>query len=119
MGRVTDFLVGGDGRLVSGAFLSIYLVAQRTSLGQVQIRQDAPGQVLFRIKPGHDFDEFRDLEFLRQATQQYLGEDTFVEHELVAELPAESSGKFLFCRSSVTPEFLRAGNGGRTVVAPL
>jgi phenylacetate-CoA ligase len=107
LGRVTDFLVGGDGRLVSGAFLSVSLVAQRTSLGQVQIHQDTPGRVLYRVKPGHDFDERRDLEFLRQATCRYLGADTVVEHELVADLPSEPSGKFLFCRSSITPEFLR------------
>jgi phenylacetate-CoA ligase len=111
MGRVTDFLVGGDGRLVSGAFLSIYLVAQRTSLGQVQIRQDAPGRVLFRVKPGHDFDEGPDLEFLRQTTRRYLGEDAVIGYELVSDLPAESSGKFLFCRSSVTPDFLRTCPG--------
>jgi phenylacetate-CoA ligase len=115
MGRVTDFLVGGDGRLVSGAFLSIYLVAQRTSLGQVQIRQDAPGQVLFRVKPGHDFDEGPDLEFLRHTTRHYLGEDAVIGHELVTELRSESSGKFLFCRSSVTPDFLRTNPGVTTL----
>src|SRR5262249_55637025 len=42
-GRVTDFLVGGDGRLVSGAFLSVALVARRTSLGRVQIEQHQAG----------------------------------------------------------------------------
>src|SRR5262249_29218268 len=42
-GRVTDFLVGADGRLVSGVFLATYLVAQRPSLGQVQIHQEKAG----------------------------------------------------------------------------
>ena len=44
-GRVTDFLVGSDGRLVSGVFLATYLVAARPSLGQVQLWQDSAGQV--------------------------------------------------------------------------
>ena len=42
-GRVTDFLVGADGRLVSGVFLATYVVAHRPSLGQVQIRQHRAG----------------------------------------------------------------------------
>ena len=45
-GRVTDFLVGSDEQLVSGVFLATYVVAQRPSLGQVQIRQDEPGAVV-------------------------------------------------------------------------
>jgi phenylacetate-CoA ligase len=106
-GRVTDFLVGADGRLVSGAFLTIQLVAPRPRLGQVQIRQDTPGRVRFRIKPGPEFDSVTDLAYLERTARQYLGEGTVVEHEYVAEMPAEPSGKFLFCRSTVTPEFLR------------
>ena len=51
-GRVTDFLVGDDGRLVSGAALTINIVANRPSLGQVQIRQHEKGAVVFRVKPG-------------------------------------------------------------------
>src|SRR5262249_16951702 len=45
-GRVTDFLVGSDGRLVSGVFLATYVVAHRPSLGQVQIHQDRAGEIL-------------------------------------------------------------------------
>jgi phenylacetate-CoA ligase len=105
-GRVTDFLVGADGRLVSGAFLTYYLVAHRTSLGQVQIRQSAPGQVLFRIKPGAAFDPPADLAYLEQQVRKHLGEPAQVEWEFVDELPNEPSGKFLFSRSTVAPRFL-------------
>ena len=65
-GRVTDFLVGCDGRLVSGVFLATYVVAQRPSLGQVQIRQHRAGAVTYRIKPGRDFNPDGDLEYLRR-----------------------------------------------------
>ena len=51
-GRVTDFLVGSDGRLVSGVFLATYVIGRRPSLGQVQIQQETAGQVLFRIRRG-------------------------------------------------------------------
>jgi phenylacetate-CoA ligase len=105
-GRVTDFLVGADGRLVSGVFLATYVVAHRPSLGQVQIVQSKPGEVTYRILPGRDFRLAPDLAYLRQETRRYLGDDARAEAELVEALPAEASGKFLFSRSSVTPAFL-------------
>ena len=105
-GRVTDFLVGCDGRLVSGVYLATYVVAQRPSLGQVQIHQDKAGAVTYRIKPGRDFHGLRDLDYLRATTRRYLGEQTVIESEVVEDLPAEPSGKFLFSRSTVAPGFL-------------
>jgi phenylacetate-CoA ligase len=105
-GRVTDFLVGCDGRLVSGVYLATYVVAQRPSLGQVQILQHKAGAVTYRIKPGRDFRPERDLDYLRTTTRQYLGEEAVIDSEVVLELPAEPSGKFLFSRSTVAPGFL-------------
>jgi phenylacetate-CoA ligase len=110
-GRVTDFLVGGDGRLVSGVFLATYLVAQRPSLGQVQIHQEKAGQLLYRIKPGHAFRERADLDYLQETSRHYLGEETVIDWEFVAELGPEPSGKFLFSRSNVVPEYLSAECG--------
>jgi phenylacetate-CoA ligase len=112
-GRVTDFLVGGDGRLVSGVFLATYVVAHRPSLGQVQIRQHQAGEVVYRIKPSRDFRHDADLEYLRAATREYLGKETRAEAEFVDELSPEPSGKFLFSRSTVTPDFLASPPGGK------
>jgi phenylacetate-CoA ligase len=105
-GRVTDFLVGCDGRLVSGVYLATYVVAQRPSLGQVQILQRQAGAVTYRIKPGRDFHHESDLQYLRSTTRRYLGAEARVESEVVEDLPAESSGKILFSRSTVAPAFL-------------
>jgi phenylacetate-CoA ligase len=107
-GRATDFLVGRDGRLVSGPFLTLAAVGKRPSLGQLQIRQERIGAVRFRIKPGPRFQDPGDVDFLRETARTYLGEDTDVDWELVADLPSEPSGKYLFCQSSVAPGFLRA-----------
>ncbi len=112
-GRVTDFLVGCDGRLVSGVYLATYVVAGRPSLGQVQVRQDRAGAALWRLKPGRGFRPAEDLEYLRRASQRFLGERAVIESEVVDDLPAEPSGKFLFSRSTVTPSFLAAGNSSR------
>jgi phenylacetate-CoA ligase len=105
-GRVTDFLVGCDGRLVSGVYLATYVVAQRPSLGQVQIHQRRAGAVTYRIKPGRDFHGPRDLEYLQATTRQFLGQEAAIDSEVVEDLPAEPSGKFLFSRSTVAPGFL-------------
>jgi len=112
-GRTTDFLVGKDGRLVSGVFLATYVVAKRPKLGQLQLHQDTPGQVLYRIATGtRDASCQSDLSFLETETKRYLGNETKVEYEFVDELRAEPSGKFLFCRSTAVPEFLDASPEG-------
>jgi phenylacetate-CoA ligase len=107
-GRVTDFLVGSDGRMVSGIFLATYLVGRRPSLGQVQIRQETAGQVLYRIKPGPGFDAAAELDYLQRASREFLGQGTVVDWDLVDDLPAAPSGKFLFCQSRALPDYLSA-----------
>ena len=101
-GRVTDFVVGSDGRLVSGVFLATYVVAKRPALGQVQITQDTPGELVYRIAT---LDGVRpaaaDLEYLRNTTREHVGPDTNVEFEEVEQLLPEASGKNIFCRSTV------------------
>jgi phenylacetate-CoA ligase len=114
-GRVTDFLVGSDGRLVSGVFLATYVVAHRPSLGQVQIRQTRAGHVAYRLRPGPGFDPAADGEFLRAATREFLGDGASCELELVQRLEAAASGKFLFSTSTVAPSFLGSRRQG---VAP-
>lgn len=105
-GRATDFLVGHDGRLVSGPFLTLAAVGKRPSISQLQIRQSRVGQVQFRIVRGPRFQDPDDLQFLEQTARAYLGEATEVEWEFVEELTSEASGKFLFCVSQVSPDFL-------------
>jgi phenylacetate-CoA ligase len=117
-GRATDFLVGHDGRMVSGPFLTLAAVGVRPSIGQLQIEQERIGQVLFRIRRGSRFQAAEDLEFLVAAARTHLGETAEVGWEFVDEIPSEASGKFLFCKSKVSPAFLRGpieapGAGGR------
>lgn len=109
-GRVTDFLVADDGRLVSGVFLATYVLAQRPSLGQVQILQKRQKQVRFRFTGvGQSETELAaDIEFLRASTAQHLGAGTELEYEVVESIPNEKSGKFTFCRSEVSPELMLA-----------
>ena len=105
-GRVTDFLVGAQGQLVSGVYLATYVVAQRPSLGQAQLVQTKAGEVVYKLKPGPGFDPIADLSYLRSATRRVLGEGASCGMEIVDELPTAPSGKFLFSRSTVAPAFL-------------
>jgi len=111
-GRVTDFLVGADGRLVSGIFLATYVVGKRPSLGQVQIHQESAGHVRFRIQRGPAFRDAEDVDYLHQAARRYLGDSARVECEFVDALVAEPSGKFLFCRSKAAPAYLQRSSSG-------
>jgi phenylacetate-CoA ligase len=105
-GRVTDFLVGGDGRLVSGVYLATYVVAHRPSLGQVQLVQDRAGHVVYRLRPGPGFNPESDRLYLEDATRKHMGDRSTSEVEIVAEFPVPPSGKFLFSRSTVAPSWL-------------
>jgi len=106
-GRSSDFLVGADGRLVSGISLTLFLVARRPSLGQVQIWQEVRGQVLFKICPLNGAAVSPDDRlFLDTETKNYLGPDTNIDYECVEQLPCEPSGKYLFCRSAAACDFV-------------
>lgn len=111
-GRVTDFLVGVDGRLVSGVYLATYVLALRPSLGEVQLWQELPGQVLYKIVRRSVDSPLanEDIQFLITETKRHLGDATIVDYELVDELTTGGSGKFLFCRSTATSDCI--GNGG-------
>jgi phenylacetate-CoA ligase len=104
-GRVTDFVIGDDGRMVSGVFLATYVVANRPSLGTVQLWQNTPGIVLYRIRRGPGFREPDDLDYLRSATREYLGNNAIAEFEFIDEFPLSPSGKLQFCRSEIQPEY--------------
>ncbi len=103
-GRVTDFLVGCKGQLVSGAALTVTVIAQRPSLGQVQLIQEKKNHVLFRIAPPSDSSiGDSDQQFLIEQFKSYLGDQMQFDFEFVDELLAEPSGKFIFCKSHLQP----------------
>lgn len=103
-GRVTDFVVGVDGRLVSGVFLATYVVAKCPKFGRLQIRQDAAGSVKYLVTARIGDTSEADREFLKRETRRYLGDSMNIELEHVEALPHEPSGKFLFCKSTVAAD---------------
>ena len=106
-GRITDFLVGADGRLVSGVYLTTYVIAERPRLGRVQLWQEEAGRVLCKISPESRDNLDTDLNYLVTETERFLGPGTKVEIEFVDNLQEEESGKYLFCRSTAACDFMQ------------
>jgi phenylacetate-CoA ligase len=106
-GRVTDFLVGVDGQFCSGVAMATFIVSKKPSFGQIQIIQDERNKILYRVGCGKKKQlNSKDIEFLREQTELYLGKGIEIECEFVDSIPHEASGKFLFSKSKVAREIM-------------
>jgi phenylacetate-CoA ligase len=94
-GRITDFLLLPDGSRVSGAALTIFMVAELADVRQVQLVQRRREEVTIRIVPGDNYGPGTEATILDRARQK-LGEGVAVRVERVAEIPVEASGKYRF-----------------------
>ena len=102
-GRVNEFLVTADDRLVAGTALTIFLLAETPGIAQMQIYQRERGKVIFRIvKDNYGFDE----RILLEKAQTFLGAGTQVAIEYREQIAREPSGKYRFSISEVAGEFL-------------
>jgi phenylacetate-CoA ligase len=99
-GRATDFIRTPDGRYVSGAALTIRLVAEIPGLAQAQIVQRELGAVTFRLVKGADFTKESE-ELLLRKSRELMGEEMRIFLDFVAEIPSEPSGKFRFSISEL------------------
>lgn len=106
-GRVTDFLVGTDGRLVSGVYVGTYLIGKCPNLGQVQLIQEHPGELLYKVtkQPSES-----DVDFVRSTSEKMLGDDVKVDIEVVASIPRSRSGKLLLCKSTATVDYMQTSS---------
>ncbi len=101
-GRETDFLVTPEGRLVSGAALTIYLIAQAPGVLQAQLVQDRPAAVTLRIVAGDLYGPETEAFFARQIPE-FLGPRMQWQVELVDGIAPLPSGKHAFCISTIDP----------------
>lgn len=104
-GRVTDFLLTPDGKIVSGASLTIYLIANTPGVAQAQLVQEEQGRVLVRLVPGEGYGD-RTLAFLREEMPRFFGPDMLWDIEEVEGIPAEPSGKYRFSICKLDPASL-------------
>jgi phenylacetate-CoA ligase len=103
LGRLEDYVVGGDGRLVGRLD---HLFKDCTNVVEAQIVQREPGTVILRIVKNDSYAS-RDERTLREEAALRLGSETKVSFEYVTTIPRTSNGKFRFIESSLDQkEFL-------------
>lgn len=101
-GRVTDFLVTPEGGIISGASLTIYLIANAPGVAQAQLVQDDPARLLIRVVPGEGYGSAT-LDFFAEQIPRFFGPRVTWDVEPVTEIPCEASGKYRFSVSSIDP----------------
>jgi len=107
-GRVTDFIVGMDNQLCSGAALTVLIISTMPSLGQIQIIQEEWGKILYRVGCGKDGTLSKsDFDLLREKTELYLGKGIGIDYEFVDNIPHEASGKYIFSKSKIAEEMMK------------
>ncbi len=101
-GRVTDFLMTPEGKLISGAALTIYLIANAPGVAQAQLIQENINEVTFRIVKGEMFGAAT-LQFFEREIPKFFGPRVKYSIEYVENIPQENSGKYRFSISKVDP----------------
>ena len=101
-GRVTDFISTPDGRIISGASLTIFLVANTPGIRQAQLLQERREDVVIRVVKGAEFSSASE-DYLTRTAGEMLGGAVRVRVDYVKDIPPSPSGKHLFCVSRVDP----------------
>lgn len=101
-GRVTDFLLARDGRIVSGASLTIYLIANARGIAHAQLVQETRSAIRVRVVPGEGYDRST-AEWILGELPGYFGTDMEFTVEEVADIPLAASGKHQFSVSTLDP----------------
>ena len=100
IGRSTEFILTPEGKYVSGAALTIFLVAKTPGLLQAQFIQEAKNRTIMKIVKGPNFNE-ESMALLNERVKQFLGPQMEIHYDPVQEIPRESSGKFRFSISNI------------------
>jgi phenylacetate-CoA ligase len=91
---------------VSGASLTIYLITDIPGLKQIQIIQEKKESLLFKLVIDDNFTS-QSRQKLARRIEEMLGKNLHLDFEFVSQIPKESSGKYRFSISKVTPEFFK------------
>lgn len=101
-GRMTDFLVTSDGKIISGASLTIYLIANAPGVAQAQIIQETKDEIILRIVKDDRFGD-ESYRFFEREIPRFFGQAMKYDFDFVEEIPSESSGKYRFSISKIDP----------------
>lgn len=101
-GRVTDFLVTPQGKMVSGIAVCTYVITNIPGIKQIQIIQDTYDHILIKFAKDDQFTNMT-INSLNQNIDHLLDPNVRRDFEYVNEIPHESSGKYRFCISEIKP----------------
>ena len=99
-GRVTDFLVTPEGKIISGASMTIFLIANTPGLAQAQLVQEKRDELVMRIVRGEKFTD-ESVRFLEKEIPHFFGPTVKIKLEYVEAIPPEASGKHRFSYSKL------------------
>ena len=93
-GRTTDFVVARDGTVMHGLAL-VYVVRDLPAIRKFKIVQESieHTRVLLAVDPAFDHGA---VERIRAAMAQRLGDGVRIDVDVVADIPAEASGKYRY-----------------------
>lgn len=111
-GRVADFIVTPDGRVIFGVSILDNFTAKFMGLERVQIIQDLIDHLVVKIVRGDGFDEAVVRGF-EDRIPEFFGKEMRYDLEFVDEIPREPSGKYRFTISKIPNPFQEAA--GRAI----
>ncbi len=100
-GRVTDFIITPDKKLISGVAIATYVITNISGIKQIQFIQDTKEQVKIKLAKNNEFSE-ETLNKLNSNIIRFLGDKIKTEIEYVDNIPLEKSGKYRFSISKVS-----------------
>ncbi len=103
-GRTTDFLQTPEGKYVSGASLTIYLIARIPGVAQAQIIQEDLKHIVFKIVKSAEFNS-ETIHLIKQEAKRFLGDQVQIDFDFVEEIPKTNSGKYQFSISKLEISF--------------
>lgn len=107
-GRVTDFIVTPDEKLISGVALATYVITNIPGIKQIQLVQESKEQVKIRLVQNENFTK-ESLSKLNSNVIKFLGNKIRTDIEYVDNIPFERSGKYRFSISKVHPNSIVSG----------
>lgn len=101
-GRVTDFIITPEGKLVSGVALTL-TITNIEGIKQVQLVQEKINQLKVKLVKDKGFTD-DSAKYLLNNIGKHVGKKVEIEIQYVSEIPKELSGKYRFTISKVSPQ---------------
>ncbi len=104
-GRAADYIVTPEGKYISGISLTENFAMLLPEIKQLQIVQDRLEHLILRIVKSNDYKNDTEMK-IQTLFNQVFGIAMSCELEYLDFIPQEPSGKYRFCISKVSNQFL-------------